>query len=130
MPLIIYAEDDPLMGEIVRETLAEDGHIVGIVPDGNQALAAIKAKKPDLVILDCSMPELPGVEVLRKLRLSPEFYDMPVLMLTARTSINDMDLAFQAGADDYLKKPFEPAELLNAVEDLLKASNRKPRKRC
>lgn len=119
MARIIYAEDDELMGEIVRNTLATDGHIVGVVPDGQSALRAIALKKPDLVILDCSMPELSGIQVLERMRLNQTMYNMPVLMLTGRQSEKDVNLAAYAGADAYVKKPFDPEYLLFVAGSLL-----------
>jgi len=119
MAKIIYAEDDELMGEIVRDTLTKDGHVVGVVPDGNAALRAIALKMPDLVILDCSMPELSGIQVLERMRLNQAMYDMPVLMLTGRRSEKDVNLAAYAGADAYVKKPFDPDYLLFVASTLL-----------
>lgn len=119
MALILYAEDDELMAEFVRLKLAEDGHVTGIVMEGEAAFAAIKIKRPDLVILDCNLPGLPGVEVLRRMRMSRDLYDIPVLILTARRSESDVALAKQAGANEYLKKPFDPEELKFIVEEML-----------
>jgi DNA-binding response OmpR family regulator len=119
MARIIYAEDDELMGEIVRSTLAKDGHIVGVVADGKSALRAIAFKSPDLVILDCSMPELSGIQVLERMRLDQALYNMPVLMLTGRQSEKDVSLAAYAGADAYVKKPFDPEYLLFVASSLL-----------
>lgn len=119
MARIIYAEDDPIVGKLVLDTLMDEGHAIGIVEDGKTALAVIKNKIPDLIILDCSMPEMGGVEVLRKIRLSLELCHIPVLMLTGRSGETDKDIALQAGASGYLKKPFDPAELTFVVDDLL-----------
>lgn len=119
MARIIYAEDDDVMAEIVRDTLGREGHVVGVVEDGLHALSAIRIKSPALVILDCSIPGLSGIEVLREIRLNRQFYDMPVLMLTARSSERDFDLAAYAGADAYIKKPFDPDYLVFLTESLL-----------
>lgn len=119
MARVIYAEDDELMGEIVRDTLARDGHVVGVVNDGQSALQAILLKRPDLVILDCLIPALSGIQVLEKIRLSQALYDMPVLMLTGRQSDKDVNLAAYAGADAYVKKPFDPEYLLFVAGSLL-----------
>lgn len=119
MARIIYAEDDDLMGELVRDALASAGHIVGVVENGKAALQAINIKLPELVILDCSIPELSGIEVLRSIRLSRRLYNMPVLMLTARTSQRDISLAAYAGADGYIKKPFDPDYLIFLADSLL-----------
>lgn len=122
MALIIIADDDPLVCDVVRSTLSSHGYLVGVVDNGLDALRAVEAKQPDLVILDCSMPGLSGVEVLRRVKLSRGSFDTPVLMLTARSSQEDEEIAFRAGAEDYLRKPFDPAELLVIVERMLKKS--------
>lgn len=127
MARIIIAEDDEIVSEIVRETLTKEGHVVGVVENGTDAVQAIRVKRPDLVILDCNMPELSGMGVLREIRTALALYDTPVLMLTGRQSARDVDLAFNQGADDYMKKPFDPEELVFRVEQLL--DNRRAIKR-
>lgn len=124
MALIIIADDDSLVCDVVRRTLSSHGYLVGVVENGLDALRAVEAKQPDLVILDCSMPGLSGVEVLRRVKLSRGNFDTPVLMLTARSSQEDEEIAFRAGADDYLRKPFDPAELLVIVERMLNNAER------
>ncbi|RYD17800.1 MAG: response regulator [Lysobacteraceae bacterium] len=119
MARIIMAEDDEIVAEIVRDALIAAGHGVGILSDGVEALRVIRARKPDLVILDCNMPELSGLLVLRQMRDSPELHAMPVLVLTARDSRRDEEIAFYEGADDYMRKPFEPDQLVFRVEQLL-----------
>ncbi len=119
MARIIIADDDEIVGELARDALLDSGHAAGLVTDGRDALRVIRAKKPDLVILDCNMPEMSGLLVLRELRRSPEFCDLPVLILTGRRSDKDVELAQYAGADDYVKKPFEPTKLVFRVDELL-----------
>ena len=119
MARIIVAEDDAIVSEVVRENLTNAGHVVGVVDNGADALQAIKVKQPDLVILDCNIPELGGLMVLREIRSALALYDTPVLMLTGRQSQRDVELAFNQGADDYMKKPFDPDELVFRVEELL-----------
>lgn len=119
MARIIYAEDDELVGEIVRDTLMDAGHAVGVIGDGVTALQVAKIKNPDLIILDCSMPRMGGVEVLRRIRNHQELFSTPVLMLTGRSSAADERIAFDAGATEYLKKPFDRDELVFIVENLL-----------
>lgn len=113
------ADDDEIIGEIACEALIAAGHPTGLVTNGRDALRVIRARRPELAILDCNMPELTGLLVLRELRQSPEWSDLPVLILTGRRSEKDVELAFFEGANDYLKKPFEPAELVFRVEELL-----------
>lgn len=119
MARIIMAEDDDLVAEVAQDALIAAGHGVGVLPDGADALAVITARRPDLVILDCNMPGLSGLLVLRQMRNSSSLFDTPVLMLTGRRSGRDEDLAFNEGADDYMRKPFDPEELVFRVDELL-----------
>jgi DNA-binding response OmpR family regulator len=119
MALILIADDDEMIREVVRDSLATQGHVVGMVCNGVEAVTAFRAKDYDLVILDCSMPEMTGVEALRQIRLSPAGGRTPVLMLTARRSSMDEEIATRAGANDYLRKPFTPQQLVVRTELLL-----------
>jgi DNA-binding response OmpR family regulator len=122
MALILIADDDEVVIEIVRETLGACGHIVGAVDDGLPVLSVVEFKRPALVILDCTMPELSGIEALRKIRLSSTCFATPVLILTARRARVDEEIAWRAGANDYLRKPFDPDQLVSRVEALLEAA--------
>lgn len=125
MARIIIADDDEIAGAIAREALAGAGHVVGLVTNGADALTAVRVKQPDLVVLDCNMPELSGLLVLRAMRDDKTMWDIPVLMLTGRQSDRDVELARYEGAGDYMKKPFDPDELVFRVEELLKVSQRR-----
>lgn len=118
MAFIILADDDPFIGGALRAILEPAGYVVGVVPDGVAALAAIKLKSPDLAILDVNMPGLSGTEVVRQLRSSNEAYAVPILMLTTLAHEADVQIALRAGADDYLTKPFDPDQLLARVDRL------------
>ena len=124
MARIIIVDDDELVVEIVREALQARGHIVGALPDGKPVKNVVEFKQPDLVILDCAMPELSGVEALREIRSSANAYSTPVLMLTGRRSEVDEEIARRAGADDYLRKPFDADQLVARVEALLELNAR------
>lgn len=119
MSRIIFADDDPLIGELVRELLTKEGHVVGLAEDGEAAVQAVLLKRPDLAILDVMMPGLGGVEAVRRIRASEATYSMPILMLSARRNEDDVQIALRAGADDYLRKPFDPDELVARVGLLL-----------
>ncbi|MCJ8190696.1 response regulator transcription factor [Sphingomicrobium aestuariivivum] len=119
MARIILADDDKLVTYLVRSLLEEQGHLVGSLPDGRDVAAVLAAKDPDLLILDCAMPEKTGTEVLRELRAAGLVPRIPVLMLTSRASAMDRNIAYEAGASDYLAKPFDPDELVVRVEALL-----------
>lgn len=120
MARIIMAEDDEIVGELASEALMSAGHAVGLLDNGADALKVISQRRPDLVILDCNMPEVSGLLVLRKMRDTMALAETPVLMLTGRQSARDSDIAYYEGADDYMTKPFDPEELVFRVEELLK----------
>lgn len=122
MALIFYAEDDPLMGDLVQATLLEAGHAVGVLGDGEDALRALRRRKPDLAIVDMAMPQMSGSELITIVRRDPELYDVPILVLTARRSPEDEAIARQAGANGYLRKPFEPERLVSVVNQILEWS--------
>ena len=127
MARIIYVEDDDLMGAAVQEVLAADGHLIGIVPHGTLGLETIAFKKPDMVILDRSLPGMDGVEVIRRLRRLPETYLTPILMLTAALDEAVAEEAMGAGANDFMTKPFSPADLVARVRSVLKNNPRPQR---
>lgn len=122
MALILLADDDELVGEVVREALSARGHVVGVVENGADAVRVVEVKNPELIILDCSMPEMNGIEALIQIRRSATGCSTPILMLTARRSEMDVDIAMRAGASDYLKKPFDADQLVARVEDMLEKS--------
>ena len=119
MARIIMADDDDLVASIAIEALNKAGHAVGLLADGKDMINLIRMKKPDLVILDCNMPEKSGIIVLREMRNSPDLYETPVLMLTGRRGERDVELAMYEGANDYMKKPFDPDQLVFRVNELL-----------
>ena len=110
-------DDDARLAASLRRALAYDGHSVEVAADGPGALVAARDRPPDLVVLDVMLPGLDGVEVCRRLR---EGSDVPILMLTARDAIADRVNGLDAGADDYLVKPFAYDELLARVRALLR----------
>ena len=120
MALILIADDDELVIEVVRAALGERGYVVGAIDDGMPVADIVEFKRPVLVILDCNMPEIGGIEALRRIRLLRIAYATPVLMLTARRSDSDEEIAMRAGASDYLRKPFDPDQLVSRVEALLR----------
>lgn len=126
MARIIIAEDDEIVGEIARDALIAGGHAAALLPNGKDALHVIRARRPNLVVLDCNMPGLSGLLVLREMRNSIDLCEIPVLMLTGRLSERDVELAMFEGANDYMKKPFDPAELLFRVEELLVRHGKPP----
>jgi len=110
---ILLVEDDDLLAAGIRDTLERALYAVEWVPDGAQALAALKSNTFDLVVLDLGLPKVDGVEVLRQVR--GEGGTVPVIVLSARDTAPDRVLGLDAGADDYLVKPFDVDELLARV---------------
>ena len=112
---ILVAEDSLVVRAVVCEQLEEEGYDVVEAVDGESALASCTLTRPDAILLDIEMPGLDGNQVLARLKADPELSDIPVVFLTGRTGTDDMVAGLRAGAHDYLKKPFEPAELLARV---------------
>ena len=117
---VLVVDDDARLGASLRRALAYEGHAVEVASDGPGALVAARDRPPDLVVLDVMLPGLDGVEVCRRLRAGGAGSDVPILMLTARDAISDRVAGLDAGADDYLVKPFAPEELLARVRALLR----------
>lgn len=115
---ILVADDDPAVGDSLRRSLTFNGYDVTVVTDGAAALEAIAGDRPDAVVLDINMPVMDGLDVCRSLRTAGD--DLPVLMLTARDEVRDRVLGLDAGADDYLPKPFALEELLARLRALLR----------
>ncbi len=118
MATILIADDDPKLLNMARLTLIYEGFQVITATNGREALAQIHTQPPDLLILDWLMPEMDGLEVLAQLRATGN--SLPILMLTARAAIEDRVEGLDRGADDYLVKPFAPAELLARLRALLR----------
>jgi len=114
---VLVVEDDVEIADVLRRTLRGEGHDVRIASDGEEALAAAAEFFPDLVVLDLGLPKIDGVEVLRRLRLEG---DVPILVLTARSELEDRVEGLDGGADDYLVKPFERQELLARLRALMR----------
>jgi DNA-binding response OmpR family regulator len=119
MGRVILAEDDDLVADFVIDAMIDAGHGIGRLPDGESALAAIRRRPPDLAILDCTMPGLSGILLLRAMRRDPKLADVPVLMLTARDSESDEEIARFEGANAYVTKPFDLLLLVAKAEDLM-----------
>jgi len=114
---ILVAEDDPKQATLVRVYLEREGYQVLTVRDGRAALEAARTRKPDLLILDVMMPNVDGLDVCRILRAESQ---VPILLLTARTTEEDKLLGLDLGADDYVTKPYSPRELTARTRALLR----------
>ncbi|GGY39704.1 response regulator transcription factor [Streptomyces tanashiensis] len=117
---ILIAEDDEKQSRLIRIYLEREGNSVQVVADGRSALERVRSVRPDLVVLDVMLPFVDGLDVCRILR--SEGSDVPILLLTARSTEEDMLLGLDLGADDYLTKPYSPRELTARVRALLRRS--------
>jgi two-component system response regulator MprA len=117
MATILVVDDDKKLVEMLRRTLSYEGYKVLTAADGSEALNQARAEKPDAVVLDWMMPGMDGIEVAKRIRSADA---TPILMLTARDSIENRVEGLDSGADDYLVKPFAPEELLARIRALLR----------
>lgn len=120
MTCILLADDERDLVWAVQHSLRHDGYQVLAAYDGTEALALARRQSPDLIVLDIGMPGLDGLEVCRKLRQDPTLCAIPVLFLTARSSIEDRISGLDEGGDDYLVKPFDLGELKARIRALLR----------
>jgi two-component system, OmpR family, response regulator MprA len=117
-PRVLVVDDDKAVRESLRRSLEFNGYDVALAADGAEALAGIAATAPDVVVMDVMMPRLDGLEATRALRTAGN--DLPILVLTARDAVGDRVEGLDAGADDYLTKPFALQELLARLRALLR----------
>jgi DNA-binding response OmpR family regulator len=123
MKTILVVDDEPKIATLARDYLEHAGFAVLTAGDGPSALALVRQRRPDLVVLDLGLPGLDGLDVTRELRRSST---IPIVMLTARDDELDKLLGLELGADDYLTKPFSPRELVARVRAVLRRSERPP----
>ncbi|MEU0626006.1 response regulator transcription factor [Streptomyces sp. NPDC005989] len=114
---ILVAEDDKMQARLIRIYLEREGNEVQVVSDGRSAVDRARTSRPDLIVLDVMMPHVDGLDVCRILRTESQ---VPILLLTARTTEEDMLLGLDLGADDYMAKPYSPRELTARVRALLR----------
>lgn len=118
-PTVLVADDESDVRELVAYRLRRSGYDVVEASDGQEALELALGRLPALAVLDVMMPKLDGYELTRRLRAEETTRDMPVILLTARAQEADIARGFEAGADDYLRKPFNPDELVARVRAVL-----------
>ena len=117
MTKILVVDDEPSITNLVSAYLKPEGYEVYVAADGNAGLKAVRAFKPDLIILDVMLPGMDGIELLSRLRRESDAY---VIMLTARTEETDKIVGLSIGADDYMTKPFSPRELVARIKAALR----------
>ena len=123
---ILVVEDEAPLVTLLRYNLEREGFSVFEAQDGDEALNQARERKPDLVLLDWMLPLVSGIEVCRQLRRHPETRAIPIVMLTARGEQGDKLRAFDNGADDYVSKPFSPAELIARIRAVLRRTSPVP----
>jgi DNA-binding response OmpR family regulator len=124
MSRILVIEDDRDIAQLIVHYLAQAGHDPQVVGNGAEGLAAVRARVPDLLVLDRMLPGLDGLEICRAVRSNPATATLPVIMLTARAEESDRVVGLELGADDYVTKPFSPKELVARVGALLRRATR------
>ncbi len=116
---IMVVDDEPEIVTVVRLMLEQKGFNVRCAYNGQQVFADLEEQKPDLIILDVMMPEMDGLEVLRRLKGAPETSSIPVVMLTALEQYENVLTGYKAGADHYITKPFTRTQLMTGINRLL-----------
>lgn len=117
---ILLVDDEVNFVDVVRTRLEGNKYQVITAYDGEEALERVKEDRPDLIILDIMMPKISGFDVCRKLKIDPNYKDIPIIMLTAKFQANDKNFCIAMGADAYITKPFESQALLDKIRELLK----------
>jgi len=119
-PAILVVEDEAGLVELLRYNLERAGFTVAVARDGEEAMTIIGESKPDLVLLDWMLPLMSGIEVCRQIRRQAPTANLPIIMLTARGEEGDRVRGLDAGADDYVAKPFSPTELISRIRAVLR----------
>ena len=123
---ILVVDDEPHIVRLVQVNLEKAGYTVSTASNGREALEAVAGDQPDLVVLDVMMPEMDGLETLKRLKDNPETDEIPVILLTAKAQDSDVFEGWKSGADLYLTKPFNPGELLLFVQRIFKSKAEGP----
>jgi CheY-like chemotaxis protein len=116
---ILVIDDDPVIQKLLSVNFELEGYRVVTAGDGVEGLDAVAAHHPDAVLLDVMMPRMDGLEVCRRLKADPGTASIPVILLSAKAQATDISGGIEAGADDYITKPFDPLELLDKVAGFL-----------
>ena len=118
-PTVLVVEDDPTILQLLEVNFEMEGYIVLRAEDGEQGLAVARESRPDVIVSDVMMPKMSGLELVRALKATNDTKAIPVILLSAKAQGADVRLGLEAGADDYVTKPFEPLELIDRVSAVL-----------
>lgn len=123
---ILIADDDPVILKLLQVNLEMEGYDVVMAEDGQAAVQQANTAKPDLIILDIMMPKMDGLSVRQALLETPDLKDTPVIFLSARAQLTDIQKGYAAGVTEYVTKPFDPNDLLELIEQVLAGTYRRP----
>jgi DNA-binding response OmpR family regulator len=118
-PTVLVVEDDPVILRLLEVNFQLEGFTVLLAHDGAEGIELARAHKPDLVISDIMMPRTSGLELVAALKGEPDTKGIPIILLSAKAQTSDLKVGMDAGADDYVTKPFEPLDLVDRVNALL-----------
>ena len=121
---VLVVDDDPVILRLLQVNFELEGISVATAVDGEEGLKMLHSDPPDLVISDIMMPKVNGLELLAALRSSPDTASLPVILLSAKAQVADVQRGLELGADDYITKPFDPLELIDRVYKVLAKSRR------
>ena len=117
---VLAVDDDPTIQRLLQVNLEMEGYDVRLASDGEEAVQAAQEFEPDIILLDIMMPKLDGWQVCEKLKADPTFAKTPIVFLSARAQDADVDKGLELGAEAYITKPFDPIDLIDLVEELLR----------
>ncbi|MCR8847794.1 response regulator [Rossellomorea sp. SC111] len=123
MARILIAEDEEVLRMLMVDTLEDEGHELDEAADGEEAINSIMENDYDLILLDYMMPLYTGLEVIEKIRNSPDKGTVKIMMVSAKSQQADKDLVLKSGADYFIAKPYSPAELVQRIEDIMNEEN-------
>ena len=118
-PTVLVVEDDPVILRLLEVNFELEGFGVVLAHDGAEGIEAARAEKPDIIVSDIMMPKVSGIELVQALKADAATAGIPIILLSAKAQTNDLKSGMDAGADDYVTKPFEPLDLVDRVNALL-----------
>lgn len=118
-PTVLVVEDDPVILRLLEVNFELEGFVVLLAHDGEEGLEVAQASKPDVIVTDIMMPKVSGIELVEALKATKATASIPIVLLSAKAQASDLKIGMDAGADDYITKPFEPLDLIDRVNALL-----------